>query len=278
MHEQVDFQGMTALRWRAGDGATALVTLQGAHLVSWIPARGAECLYLSERSAFEPGRAIRGGIPVIFPQFADRGPLAQHGFARNRTWRFLGVSEARGAATASFGLESSEETRATWPHDFRLELAITIAEARLEAALRVMNPGDASFTFTAALHTYLRVADAARAELRGLSGCRYVNRGSDAVEVESRAAITAAEPIDRVYFATPAATRLADGARRFLIGQRGFTDTVVWNPGAERAARMPDMPAGGDRQMLCVEAAAIEPPVVLAPGADWTGVQSLEIA
>jgi glucose-6-phosphate 1-epimerase len=41
---------------------------------------------------------------------------------------------------------------------------------------------------------------------------------------------------------------------------------------------MPDMPAGGDRQMLCVEAAAIEPAVVLAPGADWTGVQSIEIA
>ena len=242
---------MPAVRWRSPDGATATVVLQGAHLVSWKSADGIERLYVSERSAFEPGRAIRGGIPVCFPQFAKRGPLMQHGFARTQDWTCTGAGR--------FALEASPETLATWPHRFRLELAATIGGARLDVELRVRNTGDRALDFTAALHTYLLVADAASARLEGLQ----------------REPITAAEPIDRVYLAPPSVTWLHDAGRTLRIEQRGFTDTVVWNPGRERTAQMADMPPEGYRTMLCVEAAAVEPPVVLAPGAEWSGRQSI---
>ena len=276
MSEAVDFHGLPAVRWRSPDGAIAIATLQGAHLVSWVPARGSECLYLSERSPFTAGRSIRGGIPVCFPQFADRGPLPQHGFARNLAWTFVGAQQTQHAASATFALESSPET-AAWPHPFRVELVGTIGGTTLETTLHVRNPGREAFTFTTALHTYLRIGTAEAASLEGLSGARYVNRGSPEVAIESRAAIPATEPIDRVYFATARATTLrgADGPRR--IEQRGFTDTVVWNPGRERAAAMGDMPPDGWLQMLCVEAAAIEPPVTLLPGATWTASQSIAV-
>ena len=269
---------MPAVRWRSRDGACAIATLQGAHLVSWTPAGGEEGLYLSDRSPFEAGRAIRGGIPVIFPQFADRGPLPQHGFARTLAWSFAGARETDAGARATFMLESSPRTLSLWPWAFRLELAATIGGARLDVELCVRNPGAESFDFTAALHTYLRVADAAAARLTGLQGTRYVERGASVVHVEGREAITGAEPIDRVHFATPRATRLEEGGRILRIGQRGFTDTVVWNPGRERTARMLDMPPDGFRAMLCVEAAAIEPPVALAAGGEWRGGQSSEVS
>jgi glucose-6-phosphate 1-epimerase len=276
--EVIEFHGMPSIRWRSRDGACAIATLQGAQLVSWTPSGGEECLYVSERSPFEAGRPIRGGIPIVFPQFADRGPLTQHGFARTQAWTFTGARESEEGSRVSFALESSLQTRALWPGVFQLVLTATLGGPRLDVQLRVANTGEAAFAFTAALHTYLRVSDAAVVRLEGLRGTRYVNRGESGLGVEDREAVTAEEPIDRVYFATPPATRLEDAGRILRIEQRGFTDTVVWNPGRDRTVSMADMPPDGFRRMLCVEAAAIEPPVLLAPGAAWVGGQSIAVS
>lgn len=278
MVEPIGVNGMPAIRWGSRNGASAVVTLQGAHLVSWVPAGGEEALYMSERSAFEAGRPIRGGVPVCFPQFADRGALGQHGFARNFDWRFLGIDEAGEGASATFALESSPKTLALWPRAFRLELVVSIGGAQLDLALRVTNTGSTPLSFTAALHTYFRVSEVATARLEGLRGVKFLTRGCLDVEVETREIVTAAEFIDRIYFAPPPWTRLQDGARVLHIGQRGFTDTVVWNPGRDRCELMADMPPAGYRHMLCVEAAAIEPPIALAPGEVWNGVQSVTLS
>src|SRR5258705_9201221 len=108
--EVVEFHAMPAIRWRSRDGASAIATLQGAQLLSWVPPGGEECLYVSERSPFEAGRPIRGGIPVVFPQFADRGPLAQHGFARTQAWSLASASESEQGSQVCFALESSPQT------------------------------------------------------------------------------------------------------------------------------------------------------------------------
>jgi len=273
----VDFHGMPAVHWESRDGAVAVATLQGAQVVSWTPTRGAESLYLSERSPFEPGRAIRGGIPVVFPQFGDRGSLPQHGFARTQGWQFTGTRESGDTASAIFVLQSSEQTLAAWPHPFRLELVASIGGARLDVQLRVRNSGPYAFTFTAGLHTYLRVAEAAKTRIEGLRSVRYLDRGSTQEGIEAREAVTGAEAIDRVYLATPRVLHMRDANRLLRIAQRGFYDTVLWNPGPERTAQMPDMPAEGYRRMFCVEAALIDPPMRLNGGAEWSGEQSIVI-
>lgn len=279
MMEVVKFQGMSAVRWRSEDGACAIATLQGAHLVSWIPAGGRECLYVSEKSPFEPGRAIRGGVPVCFPQFADRGPLIQHGFARTRLWTLKeAAAPVAGISSVTFELESSSATQSMWPHKFRVFLVATVGGNRLDLGLRVVNAGIHAFSFTAALHTYLRVADAATAVLTGLRDRRYQNRGEQHLAVEERESFTGRDPVDRVYFAAPPATQLQDKGRSFRIEQRGFTDTVVWNPGAEKTSKMPDMPRDGYKHMLCVEAAVVEPPVMLASAAEWSGGQTIVVS
>ena len=271
--ELIQHRGMPAVRWRSPEGAAAIATLQGAHLVSWTLPGGEENLYVSERSPFEPGRPIRGGIPVVFPQFAERGPLAKHGFARTHEWTLVDDHDA----SVTLALDSSPQTRAIWPHDFRLELVATLGDHGLDVELRVTNPGREAFTFASALHTYLRISDSASVKLEGLRGVRFTNHGSNDVHVETRELVTAHPPIDRVYLAPPGKLELHDSGRRIHIEQRGFTDTVVWNPGAEFTAGMPDMPPDGYRRMFCVEAAALEPLVQLAPGATWTGRQSLAV-
>ena len=278
MAEVFEFHGMPAVRWRSRDGACAIATLQGAHILSWVPPHGEECLYVSARSPFDAGQPMRGGIPIAFPQFADLGPLALHGFARTQEWSLTIASDSEQCSQVSFALESSPQTVALWPGAFRLELVATIGGSRLDVQFRVANTGKAAFAFTAALHTYLRVSEAATARLEGLRGTRYMDRGANTMGTEDREMVTAAEPIDRVYFAAPSVTRLEDAGRILRVEQRGFTDTVVWNPGRERTAQMTDMPPEGFRRMLCVEAASIEPPVSLDPGATWGAGQSIAVS
>ena len=105
------------VRLASTDGASADIYLHGAHVTSWRPANeAAERLYLSERSVFDGKAAIRGGIPVIFPQFATRGSLPRHGFARTMPWTYVGATtHEEGGSSASFVLLDSAETRAIWP-------------------------------------------------------------------------------------------------------------------------------------------------------------------
>jgi glucose-6-phosphate 1-epimerase len=262
----------TPLTLQADDGARAQIHSQGAHLVSWRSAGGAEPLFLSSSSGYAPGVAIRGGVPVIFPQFAAEGPLPKHGFARTLEWTLVD----RQAASARWQLESSAATLAIWPRAFRCELAVAIGGPRLQIELAVSNTGDAPMGFTAALHTYLRVADIADVRVLGLQGLRYRDSTQGGAEFIERADSLAIEgEVDRIYFDTPSPLQMLEPASRLLIGQQGFSDTVIWNPGPDKGAALADLEADGYRRMLCVEAAVIGRPVQLAPGERWQGSQTL---
>lgn len=273
--ETIDFHGLPALRIVAGDGAAALVTLQGAHTVSWRPAGGAERLYLSERSGYGSGQAIRGGVPVIFPQFADAGPLPRHGFARTAAWEAFDARGGTDYALAVLRLADSAATRALWPHPFAAELTVAVGGSRLDIELEVENSGSPC-AFTCALHTYLRVAEVEAVRLEGLRGVRYRDRAAGGEAVERRDALIVAEELDRVYCevgARPLLLRAPEAST--AIRMEGFEDVVVWNPWEEKGAALADLPRDGFRRMLCVEAARIARPVRLGSGESWWGRQSL---
>lgn len=269
------------IRLRHASGSTAEIHPQGAHATSWVPAGGGEALFLSRAARFEPGTSIRGGIPVIFPQFADTGPLPKHGFARTARWQVVdGPRDEAAAASVRLRLADSDATREIWPHAFLAEVTVEIAGQAFRCALSVRNTGDAPFSFTAALHTYLRVADVRRASVRGLRGLTYRDKLRGAKEfVEEDAELRIADELDRVYLDAPSALRVRDeaGGRTILVSAESFADAVVWNPGARGAADFPDMEAGEEREMLCVEAAHAVTPVQLAPGETWRGAQLLSI-
>lgn len=269
---------MDFLTLTAHDGATARICTQGAHLCSWIPAGGTEQLFLSKTSAFAEGVAIRGGVPVIFPQFAGLGALPKHGFARTAPWRLLhsGHSDS-GAAHAEFELRENIARLMVWPHVFRAVLGISLHDNVLQIELTIENTGDTTFSFTGALHTYLAVRDLAATTVHGLQGTRYrdcVSRTSDLLEQAPDLSISG--ETDRIYADTPALLEVRQPHARLRLHQSGFPDTVVWNPGATAGAQLADLEADGYARMLCVEAAAVMRPVVLAPGECWCGSQALE--
>lgn len=273
--------GLPLVTLRAADGAAADVYLHGAHVTSWRPAPDdEERLFLSARSEFRPGAAIRGGIPVIFPQFAAEGPLPRHGFARTSEWRVESVQQTDGGdAVATLVLSDSPETRLVWSAEFRATLAVRVGGSRLVVALGVENTGASPFSFTSALHTYLRVQDVAKAEVVGLQGTRYREAGDRTnLCVDSAPSVHITGEIDRVYVNAPRALLLREPHRAVGVEMRDFPDVVLWNPGHARAVALPDMEPDGDRAMLCVEAAVVQTPVTLAAGGRWHGSQTLDAA
>jgi hypothetical protein len=89
-------------------GVAGGLYLQGAHLTAWQPPGERPVLFTSPNSEFAPGRAIRGGIPIIFPWFGTNrhAPAApQHGFARTASWHLDGVeTTGRESLTVILGL------------------------------------------------------------------------------------------------------------------------------------------------------------------------------
>jgi glucose-6-phosphate 1-epimerase len=270
-----DFHGQPALALRAPDGASAAVLLHGAQVVSWRPAGGDEGLFLSERSRFGEGQAVRGGIPVVFPQFSERGPLPRHGFVRTRRWQLVRAEAGADDALAILQLVDDESTRAIWPASFVLELTIRVSGNRLDVELAVANCGATSFEFMAALHTYLRVAEVEAVRLAGLRGCRYDDAVTGTAQTEVGEALRFDAEIDRVYFAVKSPLRLVEGRRRVDIEAERFPDVVVWNPWQASGATMADLAPADFRRFVCVEAALIGRPLQLAPAEEWCGRQSL---
>ena len=270
-----EFAGQPALALRAPDGASAVVLLHGAQVVSWQPAGGDEQLFLSGRSRFGAGASVRGGMPVVFPQFNERGPLPRHGFVRNRPWTLARSEAGADDALAVLQLTDDADTRAIWPHRFALELTVCVRGERLDVELAVTNTGGDGFDFMAALHTYLRVDEVEAVRLGGLHGGRYEDftRGTDHVDAADAVRIDA--ETDRIYYGVGGPLVLVEDRRRLRIEATHFPEVVLWNPWQEKAAAMADLAPGDFRRFLCVEAALIGKPARLAAGEHWWGRQTL---
>lgn len=274
--ESLVFRGQPARALHLPGGDRVLVALHGAQLLSWRTADGVERLYLSPDAVFDGRAAIRGGIPVCWPQFNMRGPLPKHGFARNLPWQPLPVSAAH-PHTLALRLQDDGATRALWPERFTAELAVTLAPGCLHVGLSVRNTGDTPWSFTAALHSYLRVEDVTAAGLEGLRGAARWDAVRDLREPEGAARLRFGEEFDSVYAAPaqPLHLRQPGGYSLQITQSASCPECVVWNPGPVLGATLSDLPAEGWRHMLCVEAACIDTPVLLAPGAQWQGWQEL---
>jgi glucose-6-phosphate 1-epimerase len=258
----------------APDHARAEIYLHGAHVASWTTPDGDEKLYLSQRATFRPDAALRGGIPVVFPQFSRLGPLISHGFARISAWEWLGAqNDPDGRVSGHFRLTESAATRRLWDHAFRLDLTVTLGGSRLEVSLNVTNTDAQPFDFTAALHTYFRVQDIAAVMVEGTGGLAYREHEVDSAQAESELRIVG--EVDRIYWNVPGLIVVHDAGRTMRVTADGFPDAVIWNPGPEIADALVDMEPGGYRSMLCIEAAVIGQPVKLEPGAAWRGAQTL---
>lgn len=265
-----DRTGLTRARVLAG-GTEAEVFLQGAHLAR-LTRNGQPLLFMSEESHYKPGKALRGGVPVIFPWFGNHPTdrtLPAHGFARTSEWSIEDARREGGDIVMTFRLEPTSKTREMWPHSFVLDYEIRIGE-HLTLTLRAENRGDSPFRYEEALHTYLTVADIRRITIEGLDGAEYIDKtdGMQRKRVDAKT-ISITGETDSVFVNTTATCIVDDPVlrRRLVVEKKGSQSTVVWNPWEERAKAFADFGDDEWKGMICVETAnAAENAVALEPG------------
>ncbi len=262
---------------------TAELYLPGAHLTAWQPAGQQPVLFLSEKSNFAPGKAIRGGIPVVFPWFAaaDTSPVptppgaGSHGFARTSPWTLRFAALAGDDLHLSLTLDQTEGTPATEAmrkagfSGFGLALEVILGHT-LTLRLSVANSGEKPLFFEEALHAYLAVGDSEHVTVEGLAGTEYLDKTENfARHTQTDRELRFRGETDRPYLNTTAPLTLHDPVlgRRLRLIRANSRTAVTWNPGPALTAKLPDLLPDAWRNFVCLETANVaENALTLQPG------------
>ena len=253
--------------------ATARIYLQGAHLAAWQPKGEQPVIFMSRKSDLEPGKPIRGGVPIAFPWFAvdskpDRiegKPGPSHGFARLQDWTVAFAALAGDDLHMTFTLGPTAMSRSMGFDSFRLAFQFTIGRS-LKMEMMVANDDAKPLVFEEAFHTYFHVMDVHEVSVTGLEPTSYIDKTDNfKVKPALGAPLRFTGFTDRIYGNTTATCVIHDElAKRSITIEKTHSDTtVVFNPWKE----LPDMGAEEWHEMLCVETVnAGANAVTLAPG------------
>ena len=262
--------GLTKVRITSAS-AEGEMYLHGAHVTSWKPSGAEEAIFVSAKSRWVYGRAIRCCVPICFPWFADKrddSKAPAHGFVRTTTWQLESISQARDAVTVSMSTESNADTKRWWTADFHLMHRVTFG-SDLNLELVVKNAGATSFRFEEALHSYFRVGQIEKAQLDGLNDVPYLDKTDANRKKLQRGPIAIVSETDRVYLNTKGSIVLEDHAwhRQIEVGKENSLTTVVWNPWTEKAKAMSDFGDDEWMRMVCIETSNVSDfAVELGPG------------
>lgn len=237
----------------------AAITLQGAHLLLWQPStQKLPVLWLSDNSPFKSGVPIRGGVPLCWPWFTDKGGQPHHGIARILPWRLEDIYSRPRSVQLTLSLTDTPQSRALWDHHFLLTMTIALTDNLCELTLTMQG----EFSVTSALHSYFRTRDVNQLAIdglgtQGLDTLSGLNKrwpdGPFSFDGEAAVIFTAPEDKNTI--------RDRSASRHITVTHFNHSDTVAWNPGPERIRTITDIADKDWDQFVCVETARISDPI-----------------
>ncbi|KAL6502390.1 hypothetical protein OROHE_024668 [Orobanche hederae] len=187
-------------------------------------------------------------------KLGNRSSLEQHVFARNKMWAVDENSsplqfDCSSKAFIDLLRRSCDGDPKHWPHfsyELRLRVILNV-DGSLTLASRVRNVDCKPFSFSFAYHTYISVSDISNVRVERLETLDYLDN-----------------LCNRERF-----TEQGDSLT--------FESEFVWNPWEKRSKAIADLGDEEYKNMLCVDAAAIEKAITLKPGEEWTGRVQLSV-
>ncbi|SOE50077.1 D-hexose-6-phosphate mutarotase [Orrella dioscoreae] len=269
--------------WRLRVGDTeAWVAEQGAQVLGFGRDGRQPVVWLSDAAVLEPGKSVRGGIPVCWPWFGElaRNPAAvhagvpdaahapAHGHARTRAWQVQDAQALAGeAAVLTLALAADDD--GPW-QGLSARLDVRLDAAGLRVALHSRNGSGQPRTISQALHTYLQVGDVRDVRVLGLEDARYLDTLAGWVEKRQEGPLHFDGEVDRIYYTGSPCLVVDDTGlgRRLVVESEGSGSAVLWNPHIDKARRLSQFSPDAWQQMLCIETARVmDDALVLAPGA-----------
>lgn len=228
--------------------AECKISLWSGNLVSYRP-KGAreDVFWLGELNKFDNIQAIRGGVPVCWPRFAEEklnNHLPRHGFARLSQWILKNVVVDESKIEAELFLLPEEKFNL----NVTANLFIKITD-KLEYCLETINNGNEVFEFSEALHAYFNVGSLDEMKIKGLSGSYKNSLDGKIYQLEKELKING--EFDSVFTEHSGKAEIVDEALKRVISieKGGSKTTVVWNPGRDLA----EMSPGQYKKFVCVE-------------------------
>lgn len=241
--------------------------LLGAHVAEFEPRAAEPILFLSEKTNYAEGKAIRGGVPLCFPWFGPRKDAEgnfvkdapSHGLVRTEVWDVLSVNAEADRLSIVLGIQLEE---------MAVRFTLSFA-AQLEMGFEVENQSKEPIEYEVALHTYFVVQQVSEVAITGLEKVAFLDQLTGETVSATGEPIRFTEETDRIYHGNVDKISLQDPlmARTIQVIPKNSGSTVVWNPWVNKSKRMEDF---GDEEypsMCCIETAAIRPNhVLLQPG------------
>jgi len=247
-----------------------------------------EHLFVSKKAVLDGSKAVRGGIPVVFPCFGppvhpQHSKLSQHGFARTEVWKWDKIlADTEDEVSVQLTLEPTAHITAKYDRPFYLTFIVKLAEYQLCTELHVKNMSTSNdLEFQALFHNYIRVP-ASEVLIFPLEHQSYYDKTAPTEEERStlkeerRAAVDVKRFTDFVYPNASQKYELTWPQGIIEIKATNLKDVVVWNP-QEMGSQIGDMEDGGWERFVCVEPGYVCGFVNVQPGKTWFCHQALSV-
>lgn len=254
----------------------AVILIQGGQLIEFSTIdRPENWLWLGEKVQYKKGKAVRGGVPICYPLFADYEAnheavkdsfsygMIRHGFGRMIDWHFEKgdlESEIEASDKIRVTFELKKENIPIYPNlPIQAELMFEFHRYYFAIHLNVTNTSDKVCNFSQGFHTYFNTSDIMQTHIEGFDGVTYkgaisknsLERNNSFTQTGN---ITFDKEVDRIYFASPD-IELVTPKNRILLQSKGSDSTIVWNPWIEKSEDLDQFLPDDYQKMLCIETA-----------------------
>jgi len=261
-------------------GAEATVHPFGATLTSYKTKTGREIIFVSSLAKRDGSKAIRGGIPLVFPQFGQEldKEMRSHGFLRCNLWKSNNMYEDKnGAACCDFSLSLKnvvEGRNGKWSVkntdiDCEVVLTVKVTAYAIRTILNIHNTGNVNFDFQTLFHTYFRVEggqalNKSLCNVKGLVGYSVEDKVTMNKYIQKDEDVFVDKEVDRIFvnpskgeldlvLSTTASSKIQIQAKAFIDEMQANVSVVIWNPFIEKSKRLSDFDDDEYHNMICVE-------------------------